>query len=339
MVVAVSVALAVAAAAVAEAIGGGSRVARDIQLALPLLPVSALTLALAGGLQGLHRVTSSLTASLLAPRVAFLAGLGGVLLAAGELGSDAAVLLQVGSGLAGLMLAVVLLARAVPPEARAAPRRPAPAGWLRASLPLGLATGLTIATWNVSTLAAATLGSAEEAGLYAAAAQVSIPLVILFEAVRTPFAPMVAQLWAGSERARLQRGVTGATRRVFLGTAVAAAAAAIFAEPLLGLFGEGFESGAPALRYVVLAQLLNAAAAFNGLVLMMTGHEAAVARAALISFVVTVVALPLLVPPLGAEGAALALLAGTVVRNVVNTVQALRLTGLDTTVAGAWSRA
>jgi len=338
LVLAVAAVLAIAAAGVAE-LGGDSALARDVQLALPLLPLVALTLVLAGGLQGLQRATGSLVASILAPRVAFLAAIAVALVTTTGLSSRTAVLLQVGAGLAGLALAVVLLVRALPPEARRAPRRPPPAGWLRASLPLGLATGLTIASWHVSTLAAGTLGSSTEAGLYAAAAQASVLLVILFEAVRTPFAPMVARLWATEEHQRLQRGVTAATRRLFLATAVAFAALAAVAEPLLGLFGEGFEEGAGALRLVCLAQLVNAATAFNGLVLTMTEHQDAVARASVAAFVATVAALVALVPSLGAEGAGLALLAGTVLRNVQNTVQAFRLTGLDTTAVGAWSRA
>ena len=338
-VVAVSVLVALVAAGIAEAVGGDSRLARDIQLALPLLPVTALTLQLAGALQGLQRVTESLVASILAPRVAFLAALGGALLAADGLSSRSAVLLQVAAGFAGLALALVLLRRALPPAGRHAEPAEPPSGWLRASLPLGLATGLTIAAWHVSTLAAAALGSAAEAGLYAAAAQVSVVLVILFEAVRTPLAPMVARLWATDEHARLQRGVTAATRRLFGATVVLAILVAALAEPLLSLFGDGFEDGAAALRVVALAQVVNAAAAFNGLVLTMTGHEDAVARASVAAFAVTVAALVPLVPALGAEGAALGLLAGTLARNVVNAVQAQRLTGLDTTAVGAWSRA
>ncbi len=334
-ILAVSAAVAALAVVVAQVAGAGSALERDIQLALPLLPVVALTLALAGGLQGLQRVTESLAASVLAPRLAFLAALGVAWLAAGDVSSRGAVLLQVAAGLAGLGAALVLLRRALPAAARSAERGAPPPGWLRASLPLGLSAGLTVAGWHLATLAAAALGSTGEAGLYAAAAQAAIVLVILFEAVRTPLAPMVARLWAADERERLQRGLTAATRRLLAATAITAALVAVLAEPLLGLFGEGFEAGAPALRIVALAQVVNAVTAFNGLVLMMTGHQVALARAAAVSFAVMVAALALLVPPLGAEGAALALVAGTLVRNAVNTVQATRLTGLDTT---AWAR-
>jgi O-antigen/teichoic acid export membrane protein len=115
-----------------------------------------------------------------------------------------------------------------------------------------------------------------------------------------------------------------------------AVAAVLLVAPglLLGLFGGDFSDGATALRLLVLAHVVNALAAFNGMVLIMRGHERAAMGAALGCLVLDGVLCVALVPPLGATGAAIALLASIAVRNVVNSIQVRRNLGIDATVIG-----
>jgi O-antigen/teichoic acid export membrane protein len=84
----------------------------------------------------------------------------------------------------------------------------------------------------------------------------------------------------------------------------------------------------------LIANAVNSLVAYNGATLVMCGCEAAAARASVGGTIVTMALVGLLVPSLGAEGAALAFMGGTLFRNAVNTVQAWRLLGLDTTVLG-----
>jgi O-antigen/teichoic acid export membrane protein len=121
---------------------------------------------------------------------------------------------------------------------------------------------------------------------------------------------------------------------------VAAASAAVAAVlflapgPILALFGDGFASGATALRILAVAQLVNALCAFNGMVLIMGGQERAAMRTALGCLVLDVILCVALIPTLGSRGAALAALVSITARNVVNSVQVRRRLGVDATVIG-----
>jgi O-antigen/teichoic acid export membrane protein len=81
---------------------------------------------------------------------------------------------------------------------------------------------------------------------------------------------------------------------------------------------------------LVVAYVLNAWLAFNTTVLTATGHGRAAARGAGVSILVNGVLVAVLVPPLGAEGAAAAMLAATVVRNLQNSRAVRREPGLRT---------
>jgi O-antigen/teichoic acid export membrane protein len=332
---AASVLLGLAAGLVAELVSPGSQLTERLQQALPLLPLTALALLGSGALQGLQRVTAAIASSTLSARAAVLAGVGVAYAIAGDdVSSQAAVGIQLVAGAIALALTTLVLARAIPLAATAGRLPEPPPGWLRTSIPMGLSAGFTAILWQLPLVAAGAFGSAADAGLYAAAAQACVPFLVLSAAATAPFAPLVARLWAEGDRARLQRGVTRTTRYLGGITAAGAVAAVLLAEPLLSLFGEGFDEAADTYRIVVAALLVNALATFNGLLLTLTGHERQAALASGLTLAVGVAMAPLLVPPLGAEGAALAFLASTLLRNIANTIQSWRLLGMDTTVLG-----
>jgi O-antigen/teichoic acid export membrane protein len=329
-----SLAIALLAVALAELLEGGSDLGRHLELAVVGLPAAALAALYAGALQGLQRVATALAASTLFRQLGLLVALGCAYLVVGdELSSYAGVALQVGATFAALGLTWGLLRRAVGAIGGGEPE-PAPDGWLRSGLTMGISYLLVSASWQLPLVAVGAFAGETQAGLYAVAAQATVVLVMVYEAGRTPLTPIVARLWASEERPRLQRGLTRATRWIGGLSVLAGAMLVVLAEPLLSIFGHEFEAGAPTLRILTVALALNAVTAFNGIALTMTGHERQAARSALCALVLAGGLLVPLASSDGAEGAALALLAATLLRNVVNTVQAWRLAGLDTTPLG-----
>jgi O-antigen/teichoic acid export membrane protein len=103
---------------------------------------------------------------------------------------------------------------------------------------------------------------------------------------------------------------------------------------VLSIFGPGFHSGGEALQLLTVANLVNAFAAFNGLLLMMTGHARKAAGAAASALTLNVALSIALVPIWGAAGAATAALASVALRNALNSWQTRRLLNLDSTVLG-----
>ncbi|MGL4541279.1 MAG: oligosaccharide flippase family protein [Polymorphobacter sp.] len=90
-----------------------------------------------------------------------------------------------------------------------------------------------------------------------------------------------------------------------------------FPELLLRLFGSEFTAGAPVLRILALAQLVNVLTGPIGSVLIMTGSERYSLANAMLALVVALIAAFTLIPYLGLTGAALASALTLCMRNIV----------------------
>ena len=332
-------ALGVVAAAAVIVLGADGIDARRTALlvALPILPLAAVSAVTQGTLLGLGRTAAALAPATFGRQVAFLA-LVAIALAAGGLSAAGAVGLQLAATFAAAVAALVLTRRALTEMTpRSAPRaEPASArDWMRVSLPMGATTMFLVLDAQIGLLVLGTIGSSPiSAGLYAAALQCMAPFVLLLAAARLPLGAAMARLGAAGEREQMQRRLRTATRVVAAASAAMAALLFLVPGPILGLFGDHFSSGATALRILAVAGLVNALCAFNGMVLIMGGEERAAMRAALGCLVLDAVLCVALVPTLGSRGAALAALVSITARNLANSVQVRRRLGVDATVLG-----
>jgi O-antigen/teichoic acid export membrane protein len=311
---------------------GGDLGARRSALlvALAIVPLAAITSVAQAVLLGLGRTARALAPATVGRPAAFLALVAAAALAGG-LSAKGAVALQLAAVTGATVVVLVLLRRALGSGPRAAP---VTRGWLRQSLPMGASSVFLAIDAQVGLLVLGAAGEATDAGLFAAALLCTAPFALLLTAGRLPLASALARLGASGERERLQRGLRVATRTV--AALCAAVAAVMLAAPVfvLSLFGDDFSGGATALRLLAIAHLINALAAFNGMALIMTGHEHAAMRATILGLGLDAALCVALVPSFGADGAAIALLVSITVRNAVNSVQVRRRLGVDATVIG-----
>ncbi|MGN2253512.1 flippase [Frateuria sp. GZRe12] len=146
-----------------------------------------------------------------------------------------------------------------------------------------------------------------EAGIYAVAARAAELVSFFLAVVNIAIGPRIAQLHSRGETGQLQALATTSARYVFLVAAVLATVAIAGAGFLLRHFyGEAFAGGTMSLRILALAQLLCALAGPVGVLLNMTEHTAASARAFALSAALNVAMILALVPTFGAVGAATA---------------------------------
>lgn len=103
----------------------------------------------------------------------------------------------------------------------------------------------------------------------------------------------------------------------------------LFADPVLGLFGEAFsDKGVAALRILLLGQTINLACGQIGNLLNMSGQERAMLRTSVISTLILLATLPPLVYGFGIEGAAAAATLSVVFNNLAAVRIARRRLGL-----------
>lgn len=160
-----------------------------------------------------------------------------------------------------------------------------------------------------SSLPAMALGiaaSAREVGYFSLAWRVSLILNLLHSSVALMSAPRLARAHAMGDRAGLMV-VMRHSQRVVLGLgAVPLIALFVFARPILHMFGSGFGEGAGALRILLAGQFIYMVSVSTNELLGMTGHLTDLRRLNLYAAACLIIALLLLTPPLGAEGAAIA---------------------------------
>jgi len=300
-----------------------SDLVRIVALSLPAL---ALTRVVIGGLQGLgvmrysalvNPVRGGLNIALAVP----------VLVAGHGTKGLAAVFLAV--SWATLLVAAVLLGRALPKAFVPAGRSPGLRALLRFSLPQTL-TSLLLQTilWTDSVLLGR-LRPAAEVAVYAIVQRLLSPAQTVSTATGQMFAPRIAAEDARGDRSTLEVMLKRVTYwNVSLAIPVFALLLLV-PEALLGVFGHTYRTGATALTILAAGQLFNAATGPLGQVINMSGrpyltlvNNAAVAA-------LNIVLCVILIPRYGLTGAACSTTASLTLVNLIKLAQVRALFGIN----------
>ena len=309
--------------------------ARTGWIACGVLPVAALLRLGEARLLGLKRVAEAhLPDGVLRPVVT--AGL--VALTVGVLGASLSSALAMGlhlvaiSGAAALVLVLGRRAfRVVPPDVEA---RYEAGPWMRVSLPLWGEAGLRVLSNRLDVILVGALLGMAEAGVFAVASRLAELIVFGAHASQVAARPHIAESHARSDTRAVRKAVTVAATwaTVFAaGVGLILMAARV---PVLEVFGAEFVAGAGVLVILATANLVAASTALVDSVLVMTGHERVNVR---ITAVILALKLPLMwmaIASWGVEGAALAVVATTVLGRLWGWAYVRRRLGVDGTVLG-----
>ncbi len=167
--------------------------------------------------------------------------------------------------------------------------------------------GIMLAGW---------LLASAELGLFKAAQQLASAVSFVLVGINAIFPPLFAESYHQGRPERLARL---ARQGALLGILMAAPLLLVlllFPAAALALLGDGFEGAVPLLRVIAVAQLVNVACGSVGFVLNMTGHEVLMRNISLICALLSLSLFLILIPWLGALGAALALAAALVAQNL-----------------------
>ncbi len=189
------------------------------------------------------------------------------------------------------------------------------------SLPIYLTRVLSRFSGSIEALVLGFLGLVSGVGIYTTALRLSGVGMLFHYSLQQIAMPMISDLHdrdALDELTRLYRATTkwGMTFNlpVFL-------TMALFAGPLLSIFGADFVEGATGLIILAFATLFNASTGVCGSVITMTGHSKMTFFNSVFNLGVNLALDLLLIPPFGIIGAALAVTLSEVTLNVIRTVQ------------------
>src|SRR5215468_7878244 len=161
------------------------------------------------------------------------------------------------------------------------PAYDAPA-WRRAAIPLVI-IGATEALMNrTGVIMLGWIGDTKAAGIYSLTFNIAFVVALPRIAINTLFAPTVSSLFSRKDQLLLRALVTSAASWTLAGSACITLTLFVLAEPFLAWFGPGYEAGVPALRILLVGQVIVAGTGSQLYLMTMTGCEpgAAVASAA-----------------------------------------------------------
>ena len=236
------------------------------------------------------------------------------------------------AALAAATLALALALRALAGERKSATVAPAPPPLreiLTRATPFFTVSVLTLVLGEINNLMLGWWADAEQTGLFQPIARIA-PLIMLgVQAAGIAYAPRVSALSSTGESDLLVR----ITRKFTLTTTAFALAVALLTvllgEPILALFGKAFATNTAALWWVAAAQVFNAACGPVGMLLTMSQRANRAIPPQLASLGATLALGYLLIPDLGAIGAAIAFSGGIVTANVGMWIAVRRTMGFD----------
>jgi O-antigen/teichoic acid export membrane protein len=254
----------------------------------------------------------------------------------------AVVLISMGRGLSGYLLAQVLSAMLVialllaivwkltPPEARFLrpwPTLPENEVWSFSAFAVAVVL-LEFLRAQVDKVALGFYLDARSVGIYSVAAAVVAYETLVLNSVNQVFSPIIADLHSRGDNAMLGRLYKSLTKWVFGVTVPLAITVMVFARPLMRMFGHDFEAGWPILIIGTIGQLVNCGVGSVTLLLYMSGQQARLLRVQTAMAGVTLVANIVLIPVWGIVGAAAAAAitnAGINIWNFLNVRSVMRL--------------
>jgi O-antigen/teichoic acid export membrane protein len=188
--------------------------------------------------------------------------------------------------------------------------------WGRAAIPLVI-IGATEALMNRSgVILLGWMGDTKAAGIYSLAFNIAFVVALPRIALNTLFAPTISGLFARKEQVMLQVLITTAASWTLVAASCIALPLFVLAEPLLAWFGPGCEAGVPALRILLIGQVIVASAGSQLYVMTMTGHEHNAAALLVSCAMVNAAASAVLIGLFGLTGAAVATAATLIVWNL-----------------------
>jgi O-antigen/teichoic acid export membrane protein len=211
-----------------------------------------------------------------------------------------------------------------------APRFARPEGWQSFwafALPRAGSVAIDASSMWVGVLLTGALAGTAEAGVFGAAARYALAGLLIMQGLRVAIAPQLSRLLAASRNAEAAAVYRRTTLAIVVLSWPAYLMLAVFAPAFLALFGPSFSAGAAPLAVLAVAMLVNVGVGLVQTVLLMSGNSRGHLLATVCGLALNVVAGLLLIPRMGALGAAIAWSLGIVCENVIAAVLARRALG------------
>jgi O-antigen/teichoic acid export membrane protein len=276
-----------------------------------------------------HRIVSAQFYDQILRPALIIAGVVAFIAATGHLSAASAMEVTTGAAVVALAALLIELRRVFRSARTHVPRYDEWQEWLSVSLPM-LMLGVVQELMNqIDIVLLGQLADRRQAALFAASWRLASLVPFALVGLATMAGPLIAAAYDRGSLDELHRVSSLVARAGFAFALFSAAALYLFAKPLLGLFGPDFVAGRDVLSILLLGGVVNA---FTGVVAYfttLTGRE----RSGLVIFagalLLSIILNLLLIPRLGAVGAAIASSSAMIAWNLVMLFYVRKTIGID----------
>lgn len=302
-----------------------------LSIAIWIVPLAALAAVRTGTVKGLGMPAyAELPAQLIQPLLALL--MLGALAYFQRLDEEAALWSQVAAACLGFLVASWMFLKVQPCEARSEPPRYQWRAWVTSLLPFTLLVLVSTFNAQLGILVLGVLGSDDQIAAMRVAEKGGQLVALSLTLVNLVIAPYIVRAHRDGDREKLQALARQSARGSLALALPVAVIFIVFGEWLIALvFGEEY-SGIAYWPLVILCcgQLANVFFGSVGYFLSMSGHERDLIKAQLVAIACNIVLCLVLVPWLGAVGAALGVSVGLITWNLILTWRVSQRLGIRT---------
>lgn len=211
------------------------------------------------------------------------------------------------ASISGLILAVHFIRKVFPKKAWSRVKSAFETGsLLKFSIPVAFGGLLWFFLLGMDTIMLGFFRSTSDVGVYRAASQTSLLLMIFLESLNTIFSPMIAELFHKNKLQKMEGIFKVSTRWSFSLTLPIFLIMVFSGKEILHIFGSEFVLGWLPLLILSVGHLVNASAGTSGYMLIMTGHHYQKLFSDISLVVINIILNILLIPRWGLIGAATA---------------------------------
>lgn len=297
-------------------------------IATPMLPLLGLNALRSATLRGLQHVFYAQLPELIARPGLHLLMVGGLLLA-GLLNPASALVSQVAATTVAFGVGAWFLWHLKPVGVGQVLPAYRHGEWARALLPFTLLAAVGTFNGQIGILALGGLGSAEDVAALQVAMSGAMLVMFSLTIVNMVIGPHITRAYRDNDKLRLQR-LSRYSARAALAVALPVAVPLIFfGGPIIELvYGEIYRQTATLpLAILAAGQLINVAFGSAGMFLTMSGFERDTLLGQLTALLINVILAVVLIPPLGALGAALAVAISLVLWNTILAIRCVQRLG------------
>jgi len=176
-------------------------------------------------------------------------------------------------------------------------------------------------TANIDILMLGYFVPSTDIGIYGIALKLGVMVIIPLTAFNMIFAPIISNLYSRNEKETLEKLFKTVTKWILTISFAIFLILALFAKPILSVFGQDFVAGATVLLILLFSKLVDAATGSVGYILKMSGRPKINMINSAILCVTIIVMNLLLIPSYGITGAAMGTACSVIFLNVIRILE------------------